>query len=91
MQYILSKEEYDALVNGKLERAKMADKKLQKLCTKICNEMPVKWGWDINNDEPKPWTCKLNPPKDPEYYEEWYCDQCPVVDICPCTEKEFSQ
>lgn len=82
MQYILTQEEYDQL-RSQYRSARLADKDgLQKLCTKICNEMPVKWGWpnadrDENGDEiPKPWTCMLDDP------DNWYCDGCPVTTIC---------
>lgn len=87
MQYILSEEEYKALVNAKVKLTKMSRVKLQSLCTKICNEMPVKWGWK-GMDHPKPWTC-IHTHKEDDC--EWYCDQCPVIEICPETDKNWSK
>lgn len=90
MQYILSKEEYDALVNAKVGRAKMADKKLQKLCTEICNTMPVKWGWGSAGSvsDLAPWTCIHS---HEGFRSDWYCDQCPVKEICPEPNKNWSK
>jgi hypothetical protein len=76
MQYILSQEEYNALQSKRKEDLRLSQKKLQTLCTKIADTMPVKWGWG-QPDDPKPWGCYLS--KD----YEWYCDKCPVTDICP--------
>lgn len=59
-------------------------KQLQALCTKICNEMPITRDW-APNDDPRPWGCVL------DYDEEWYCDECPVQQICPSKEKRWSK
>lgn len=90
MQYILSQEEYDELKAKKNLDFKMKTKELQKLCTKICDTMPVNWGWG-NHDgrtDPKPWGCILSV-KDNDY--EWYCDTCPVTEICPYPNKNWSK
>lgn len=85
MQYVLSKEEYDELVNGKVQRALMAQDKLQKLCTTICDTMPIKLkGCDV----PSPWTCIHS---HEGFRGEWYCDQCPVKEICPEPNKHWSK
>lgn len=42
MQYLLTQEEYDAL--RARQQHEISTKKLQKLCTKIADTMPVKWG-----------------------------------------------
>lgn len=76
MQYILSQEEYDSLKAEQVKTIRLSTKKLQILCTKICNEMPVKWGW--GGPDPKPWMCILNEDQGMEY-----CDSCPVQEICP--------
>lgn len=86
MQYILTEEEYNALAVKKAWKTglNVTEKKLQELCTKIANEMPVKWGWP-SVSEPAPWGCILTEE------QEWYCDKCPVQAICPCSDKEWSQ
>lgn len=84
MQFILTQEEYAALSNRAEARDKRMDKKFQALCSKIANEMPVKWeGW-ADTQEKKPWGCYLT------MKEEWYCDNCPVQEICPA-RKTYSQ
>jgi len=86
MLYILNEEEYQKLVSDKVERALIAQGKLQKLCTRICNEMPIKWGGYVGHpdDDPKPWVCIHS------LADEWYCDQCPMIEICPTQQKKFS-
>lgn len=91
MQYILSQEEYDDLKNAAQGRERSiklaATKKMQALCTKIADTMPVKF-W--NNKEAKPWGCFLTVEKaNPD--GEWYCDECPVQEICPSTRKPYSK
>lgn len=83
MQYILSEEEYSALKKEQEQSIRLAKGKLQKLCTKIADEMPVTWGWGGN--DPKPWGC-IESSK-----EEWYCDKCPVQTICPKEWKHYSK
>jgi hypothetical protein len=86
MMYILTEKEYNDLVN-KRAKVELGDtKKLQKLCTKIANEMPVKWGW--GGADPKPWGCFITAV---EKGEEWFCDTCPVQSICPYDDKRWSQ
>lgn len=82
MQYILSEQEYRDLT-AQAQLVTISKAELQKLCTKIADEMPVKWGW--NGPDPKPWGCILS--KD----GEWYCDKCPVQQICPEPFKEWSK
>lgn len=89
MQYILSEEEYTALKATQSTQLKLGQKKLQTLCSKICDTMPVNWGWGA--PDPKPWTCILTQPKDNDYMQEWYCDNCPVTEICPHPCKEWSK
>lgn len=83
MQYILSQEEYDALIEEKENHIQMSNAQLQKLCTKIADEMPVKWGW--GGPDPKPWGCLITQD------DEWYCDKCPVQEICPHEWKSWSK
>ena len=85
MQYLLTQTEYDSLLAGNEQRLKLADKKLQTLCTKIADEMPVKWeGWQ-GKPIIEPWGCILTKG------HEWYCDNCPVREICPNQHKTYSQ
>ena len=85
MQYILTQEEYDVLTARRERALQLSEKKLQDLCTRIANEMPVKWGWS-RLEEPKPWGCMLT-----KEDGEWYCDSCPVQDICPYPHKDYSK
>lgn len=89
MQYILSEEEYTALKEVQTNQVKLAQKKLQTLCSKICDTMPVKWGW--GGPDPKPWTCILTHEAHEDDIDEWYCDKCPVTEICPHPCKEWSK
>jgi len=84
MQYLLSKEEYDKLTTDQLARSEQHRATLQDLCTKVADHMPVKWGWTAN-EEAKPWGCIQT------RQGEWYCDSCPVQDVCPCPRKEWSK
>lgn len=86
MMYILSEEEYGALRKTQALDLKMKKDALQKLCTKIADEMPVKWGWVSRGeaDVPKPWGCIHSTEG------EWYCDKCPVTEICP-SNKNWSK
>jgi len=83
MQFILSQEELDALKAKQKEEIKLSRKKLQALCTLISDTMPVDWGWGDGN--PKPWGCIVT------RKEEWYCDKCPVIEICPKEYKHWSK
>jgi hypothetical protein len=87
MQYILTEEEYQALRSKQKHDLALSRTKLQILCTKIANEMPVKWGWS-KNEEAKPWGCTLTRANEGN---EWYCDSCPVQEICPNPNKEYSK
>jgi len=71
MQYILSEDEYKDLLEKRQTEIKLSTKKLQVLCTKIADTMPVNWGWGNHGgrEDPKPWGCILS------IKEEWYCDQ----------------
>lgn len=82
MQYILSQEEYTSLVSMKENRLLKDTKKLQELCTKIANKMPVHVTWIKTPDVP--WGCILEGCQD-------YCDYCPVPEICPNTYKQWSK
>lgn len=83
MQYILTEKEYSELRLKKVYDIGLSKDKLQTLCTKIANEMPIKfWG----NKEAEIWGCILSDGGGPGY-----CDECPVQDICPETNKGWSK
>lgn len=83
MQYILTQEELDALHN-RIDSAKQENRMImQALCTQICDLKPIKF-WD--NEDARPWEC-IHSLKD----DEWYCDECPVKDMCPETHKQWSK
>ena len=88
MQYILTEEEYQSLKTIQKEKTLQNRTHLQRLCTDICNRMPVYWGWGEPED-PKPWGCMLTAQDSKEPYE-WYCDSCPVQSICPA-DKGYSK
>lgn len=87
MQYLLNQLEYDSL-REQAEIGKRAPSKrdLQAFCTRVANEMPVRWTFGAGKVEPKPWGCILT-----KTDVDWYCDQCPARRICPHPEKEFSK
>lgn len=91
MQYILTQEEYDKLRSTQKRAIDMDTKKLQALCTKIANEMPVTRTW--NKADHSPWGCIIHEDDaDPEHFDNFgYCDQCPVQEICPYKFKEYSK
>jgi hypothetical protein len=90
MQYILDQDEYDDLTGGRGgTQIGLTKNQLQKLCTKIADEMPVLWGWVRPKDDvPKPWGCVITAEKNGD---EWYCDKCPVQDICPSDSMTYSK
>lgn len=83
MMYILTEQEYGDLRNKQALELKMKKDELQKLCTKIADEMPIRRSW--GNADPAPWGCILSSEG------EWYCDECPVQKICPHPDKEWSK
>jgi hypothetical protein len=80
MQYILTEQEYNEL---KVHQYKITRDKLQALCTKIAETMPVEVSW--RSGSPEPWGCIL------DSIHGGCCDECPVQDICPNEDKEWSQ
>jgi hypothetical protein len=84
MKYLLTQKEYDDLKQVKSDIRLEATKKMQALCTKIADEMPIKWGWS-KDEVAKPWGCIHSTT------DEWYCDSCPVQDICPEQYMQWSK
>lgn len=81
MMYILTQEEFDALQEKNRKITEDAQKVLQDLCTRVANNEPVKKGWYAG----KPWGCVLT------VEHKWYCDDCPVQDVCPKERKRWSK
>lgn len=91
MQYILSEEEMVDFRQIKSEHAYLGKRHaridvLQEMCTKIADEWPTFTGWDKKNPQPaEPWGCVITA----DY--EHYCDECPVLSICPNDHKHWSK
>lgn len=86
MQYLLTHDEYTALVTTKAERTAKQAEQLQHLCTLAAMHIPIEVPWRYDN-APTPWGCILvageqNP---------GYCDKCPAQEVCPNEHKEWSQ
>jgi hypothetical protein len=87
MQFLLSESEYEDLLINKTHKIDLEKDKLQKLCTKIANEMPILY-WD--HTEKSTWDCILDD-AGKELRGEHYCDECPVQEICPYEDKQWSK
>ena len=87
MMYILTEEEYKQLKTKKDQLENISKKKLQELCTKIADTMPVNRRWDPKNVSP--WGCILNNAEGGGGFG--YCDNCPVTEICPHPYKRYSK
>ena len=57
---------------------------LQKLCTQVADNLPCVRFWE-DHDPLEPCGCILSKK------HEWYCDECPVQDVCPNQYKEWSK
>jgi hypothetical protein len=80
MMYILTQEEFDALQEKNRKITEDAQKVLQELCTRVADSEILKSGWKKGH----PWGCILT-------HSDWYCDRCPVQDVCPYEWKEWSK
>lgn len=82
MHYILTEEEMEDY----RKRARALDEfpsreNLQKFCTTVADNMPVKSGWKKGQI----WGCILT------REDEWYCDDCPAEKVCPYPNKAWSK
>jgi hypothetical protein len=82
MQYVLTQTEYDQLRNESRDTEDRLNVLIQELCTKVCDNLPVKF-WD--NAKAEIWSCIRTP------NNHGYCDECPVEEECPYPHKEFSK
>ncbi len=94
MQYILTEEEFKELVSAKKNQITMTPGKLQKLCTRIADELPISF-W--HRKEKHPWGCKITKEKEATKNDESFCDddyccdECIVSEICPYVSKAWSK
>lgn len=94
MKYLLDEDEYQQLKSFQRLAILQETEKLQALCTKICNEMPVEYEKpDGFLTDPRPWHCILSLQRTDNLhgYQGGYCDHCPVISICPYKGKKFSK
>jgi hypothetical protein len=89
MQFLLSQQEYNDLVNAKEKAIAEVGDVLQDLCSKVCDHMPVSIKWR-EKGKPQPWGCILTRGED-KHPDSWYCDECPVQKACPNDRKHYSQ
>lgn len=90
MQYILTQEEYEALITDRNNLKRLLDRKtyaeytaeLQKFATLIADNLPISRGGGLPDQV---WGCIFT--KD----YEWYCDNCPAQNICPNQYKDWSK
>ena len=85
MKYLLSEEEYQDLIRVKEYHEKAYTDALQKFCTLAAEHIPITRKWN-KEAEPTPWGCILS-----EENDSWYCDACPVQNICPYSYKKWSK
>ena len=85
MQYLLTHDELNALQRAAEAKAQANKAALQRVCTLAAKHTPVPRPWE-GPDVMKPWGCILDKESHPGY-----CDDCPVSDICPHDDKEWSK
>lgn len=84
MQYILTEEEYKKLAAIDRTKVIMDKSELQKLCTLAANNIPLNRDWDKGDKSPG--GCILD-----ETNASIVCDDCLVINYCPCGYKQFSE
>lgn len=82
MQYLLSEAEYLELESRPGNMKVAIDAVLMDLCTKVSDHMPVK---SDGNCLDHPWGCFKSKSV------ESYCDECPVQEECPESNKQWSK
>ena len=86
MQYVLTEQEYQELLDAKEKAEESEKKRLQEVCTLAADSIPVKVYWDKEGKQP--WGCLHT--REKEDGMEWYCDGCPVREFCP-SRKRYSK
>ena len=86
MQYILTEEEYRKLLDtSRLAKAKVVAV-VQDLCTRVANNEPVIFNHEDGTTHETTWGCMLTTEG-----ADFYCDHCPVREVCPSEDKVFSK
>lgn len=85
MMYVLNEHEFKVLNEAKRARQAADAEALQRVCTLAAQHVPVVVSWS-HDKTPRPWGCILDPGSNPGY-----CDCCPVSEVCPCQQKEWSK
>lgn len=86
MQYIMEKEEYDQMIADHEKALSGLVGVIQNLCIEVATNKKIKyWG----NKDPRVWGCILIDEDHPESME--YCDECPVQNVCPNPQKQWSK
>jgi len=86
MQYILTEEEYRALIEKRDERTRVEIQRLQDFCVLASQYIPVEKYPMSSPGYKEPWKCNLEAIRD----DEMTCDECPAGDVCPCQFKQWS-
>ena len=81
MMYVLTRKELDKLEAAPGEVGDELTEKIQELCTRVADHEILKTGWRKG----QPWGC-IHSTED-----EWHCDDCPVLDLCPEQFKSWSK
>lgn len=86
MKYILTEDEYNALINKVDNVNDQYFRDVQQLCIEVAVHKPIPL---FGKDQPHvKWGCILA--DDPEQQAE-VCDECPVVIMCPYDDKIWSK
>jgi hypothetical protein len=96
MEYLLTKEEFEALEGEPRKVAEVYDEMLQQLCTYAADNIPVKGWHNIEDGVPEPWRCVITVAKEDDVEVsdvDWCCDGCPapVKKVCPLIGKRWSK
>lgn len=89
MQYIFTEEEYKTLLENKEKIDEKKTNKLLNVCINVADTMPITYRNDKHGIQ-QPWGCMITYIRK-GVNQEWYCDQCPVNEICPYEGKRFSK
>jgi hypothetical protein len=91
MQYLLTEEEYKALLKSKEDANNAVKKTVQELCTMVADHMPVgPLPWQKKDHPKEPWGCIITVSQQ-DNSDEHYCDHCPVQKMCPYQFKNWSK
>lgn len=75
MQYLLTEEEYNSLKKELEYSKKESNNIINKLCMVVADHYPLET-YPGTKENPKPWGCVMTKKG------TWYCDGCPVRELC---------